>query len=150
MYRDQRQRDFARQLRNEATPAETRLWHFLRAERLGVKFRRQAAIGAYIVDYVCFSHKLIVDLDGPQHVEEKGKQHDARRTAWLESREFRVLRFRNQALDDDIWTVVEEIRRVLRDCGLSPLPSPPRQGEGAGQRLNEPSPPIRVGWTKSE
>ena len=57
--RDYGIRDFARQLRNEATPAEVRLWHFLRAGRLGVKFRRQAAIGAYIVDFVCFSHGLI-------------------------------------------------------------------------------------------
>ena len=74
MYRDQEQRDFARQLRNEATPAETRLWHFLRAGLLGVKFRRQAAIGAFIVDFVCFSHSLIVELDGPQHVEDNGKE----------------------------------------------------------------------------
>ena len=71
MYRDLEQRDFARQLRNDSTPAEQRLWHFLRAGKLGVKFRRQAAIGAYGVDFVCFSHRLVVELDGPQHVEEK-------------------------------------------------------------------------------
>ena len=154
MYRDQEQRDFARQLRNEATPAETRLWHFLRAGRLGVKFRRQAAIGAYIVDFVCFSHNLIVELDGPQHVEDKGKEHDARRTAWLASRGFRVIRFRNQALDEDIWLVVKEIKRALKECELGigsppPQPYPPRggsramvkmsrfrrRGEGAGRRL---------------
>jgi len=134
MYRDQEQRDFARQLRNGATPAEKRLWHFLQAEKLGVKFRRQAAIGAYVVDFVCFSHKLIVELDGPQHVEEKGQEHDARRTAWLESRGCRVIRFRNQELDDDIWRVVEEIKRVLRECELRlglppPQPSPPRGRE---------------------
>jgi very-short-patch-repair endonuclease len=133
MYRDQEQREFARWLRNEATPAETRLWHFLRAGRLGVKFRRQAAIGACIVDFICFSHCLIVELDGPQHVEAKGKEHDARRTAWLASRGFRVIRFRNQALEEDIWLVVEEIRRALRDCELGtkqppPQPSPPRGG----------------------
>ena len=68
MYRNQQQRDFARELRNDATPAEKRLWQFLRAGKLGVKFRRQAAIGAYIVDFVCFSHCLVVELDGPQHV----------------------------------------------------------------------------------
>ena len=91
MYHNQEQRDFARQLRNDATPAEERLWHFLRAGKLGVKFRRQAAIGAYIVDFVSFSHRLIVELDGPQHVEEKGQDHDARRTAWLAARGFRVI-----------------------------------------------------------
>jgi very-short-patch-repair endonuclease len=80
MYRDQEQRDFARRLRNEATTAEVRLWHFLKAGKLGVKFRRQAAIGAYIGDFVCFSHRLIVELDGPQHVEAAGLKRDERRT----------------------------------------------------------------------
>ena len=75
--RNREQRDFARQLLNDAFRAERRLWHFLRAGKLGVKFRRQAAIGAYIDDFVCFSHRLIVELDGPQHVEEKGPVHDA-------------------------------------------------------------------------
>jgi very-short-patch-repair endonuclease len=125
MYRGQEQRDFARDLRNHATLAETRLWHFLRAGKLGVKFRRQAAIGAYIVDFVCFSHSLIVELDGPQHVEDKGREHDARRTAWLASRGFRVIRFRNQALDEDIWLVVEEIKRALRQ---PPSPALPAEG----------------------
>ena len=96
MYRNETQRTFARELRNGATPAEKRLWHFLRAESLGVKFRRQAAIGAYIVDFVCLPHNLVVELDGPQHLEEKNKEHDAARTAWLTARGFRVLRFWNQ------------------------------------------------------
>ena len=137
MYRNQEQRDFARQLRNDATPAEKRLWHFLRAGKLGAKFRRQAAIGAYIVDFICFSHRLIVELDGPQHVEEEGQVHDARRTAWLASREFRVIRFRNHALDEDIWAVVDEIKRALGECELRgeqpPSPALPAEGEGAGQ-----------------
>ena len=88
---------------------------FCEPAKLGVKFRRQAAIGAYIVDFVCFSHRLIVELDGPQHVEEKGQVHDAGRTAWLASRGFRVIRFRNQELDENIWAVVEEIKRALVD-----------------------------------
>jgi very-short-patch-repair endonuclease len=113
MYRDQEQRDFARQLRNQPAEAEKRLWRFLRAERLGVKFRRQAAIGAYIVDFVCFSHKLIVELDGPQHLEADAQAHDARRTAWLKFRGFQVVRFRNQELDEDIQGVVERIKELL-------------------------------------
>src|SRR5204863_4151265 len=100
MYRDQEQRNFARQLRNQPTDTEKRLWHFLRAGKLGVKFRRQAAIGAYIVDFVCFSHKLIVELDGPQHLDASARDHDNRRSEWLTSRGFRVIRFRNQALDE--------------------------------------------------
>ena len=135
MYRDQEQRDFARELRNQLTDAEKRLWHFLRAGKLGVKFRRQAAIGAYIVDFVCFSHRLIVELDGPQHVADQGKQHDARRTAWLGSRGFRVIRFRNQALDEDIWGVVEEIEGALKNCesAVRQPPSPTLSSEGREQ-----------------
>ncbi len=130
MYRNQDQRNFARQLRNGATPAEKRLWHFLRAGKLGVKFRRQAAIGAYIVDFVCFSHRLIVELDGPQHAQEQGQVHDARRTVWLASRGFRVIRFRNQVLDEDMWGVVDEIKRALEQ---PPSPALPAKGEGVGQ-----------------
>jgi very-short-patch-repair endonuclease len=143
MYRDQEQRDFARELRNQPTDAEKRLWHFLRAGKLGVKFRRQAAIGAYITDFVCFSHRLIVELDAPQHIADKGKERDARRTAWLTARGFRVIRFRNQALDEDIWGVVEEIKRALRDSELDvrqpPSPALPSEGEGAGQ-MSESAP----------
>ncbi len=145
MYRDQEQRDFARGLRNDSTPAEKRLWHFLRAGNLGVKFRRQAAIGAYIVDFVCFSCGLIVELDGPQHAEDEGKHRDARRTAWLVSRGFRVIRFRNQALDDDIWLVVEEIKRALSECSerRAPLPNPPRRGGGSRKNVGMRTSPPR-------
>jgi very-short-patch-repair endonuclease len=115
MYRDEEQRDFARQLRNNCTTPEAQLWYFLRSGKLGVKFRRQAAIGAYIVDFVCFSHQLIVELDGPQHVTEEGKARDDRRTAWLRSQGYRVMRFRNQMVDEEIQQVVGEIERVLRE-----------------------------------
>ncbi len=115
MYRDEEQRDFARDLRNNCTVPEAQLWYFLRAGKLGVKFRRQAAIGSYIVDFVCFSHQLIVELDGPQHATEEGKARDERRTAWLESEGYRVIRFRNQMIDNEIQLVVEEIERVLKE-----------------------------------
>jgi very-short-patch-repair endonuclease len=70
MYRDNDQRDFARALRNQPTSPEKRLWHFLRAQKLrNHKFRRQAEIGPYVVDFVSFTDKLIVELDGPQHLE---------------------------------------------------------------------------------
>lgn len=131
MYRDREQRDFARELRNHPQPAERRLWFFLRAEKLGVKFRRQAAIGDYVVDFVCFARGLVVELDGPQHQDPAARAHDQRRSAWLASQGFQVIRFRNQALDDDIRQVVEAIRRALEASGGSPLPSPTRKEEGA-------------------
>ena len=133
MYRDNNQRDFSRKLRNESSPPEQRLWHFLRAQKLrGRKFRRQAAIGAYVVDFVCFSIKLIIELDGPQHLEARAIEHDARRTEWLTARGYHVLRFRNQELDEHVHAVVEANRTALAQLETrpekTPLPSPPRRG----------------------
>jgi very-short-patch-repair endonuclease len=137
MYRDSDQREFARRLRKEMTPAERALWRVLRADQLrGYRFRRQAAIGDYVVDFGCFSHRVIVELDGPQHEEPLVMAYDAERSAWLAERGFVVLRFRNQVLDEGTRLVAEEILRVLElrkpQLNASPLPSPLRQGEGAG------------------
>ncbi len=132
MYRDTEQRNFARDLRNQPTDPEKRLWWFLRAEKLGCKFRRQAAMGAYVVDFVCFSQQLIVELDGPQHVESEGRAHDARRTAWLATRGFRVLRFRNHELDEDIQAVVAAIKHAISVANPTRMqhPSPALPVEG--------------------
>lgn len=115
--------EFARTLRQAMTDAERALWYQLRAKRLlGWKFRRQQLIGTYIVDFVCFEAKLVVELDGSQHAEQVDA--DARRTAWLESQGFRVLRFWNDAVLKEMGPVLEEI---LRNLPLSPTPLP--QGE---------------------
>ena len=132
MYSDQDQREFAREMRNQPTQAEKRLWWLLQAEKLGVEFRRQAAIGPYIVDFICFSHRLIVELDGPQHADASAVAHDVRRDQWIESRGFRVIRFRNLELDEDVRGVVERIKKALED----PLPSPPRKGREP-ERIND-------------
>ncbi len=96
MYRDSDQRDFARRLRNQPTGAEKRLWFHLRAGQVdGYKFRRQAALGSYVVDFICFARRLVIELDGSQHLDEAAVEHDARRTAWLAQRGYRVMRFRN-------------------------------------------------------
>jgi very-short-patch-repair endonuclease len=81
----------AQELRRNATDAENLLWRRLRRKRAGWKFRRQAVLGPYIVDFVCFERKLIVEVDGGQHQEQQA--YDARRTAWLNGRRFKVLRF---------------------------------------------------------
>lgn len=133
MYRDKNQRDFARSLRNHPTSPEKRLWHFLRAEQLSLhKFRRQAAIGPYIVDFVCFAQKLIIELDGPQHLEPDVIAHDTRRTNWLTARGFHIIRFRNQELDENIHAVVAAIERALREAEtprpIPPSPSLPAEG----------------------
>jgi very-short-patch-repair endonuclease len=133
MYRNTEQRTFARTLRNNSTAAEKHLWQFLRANRLAnYKFRRQAAIGPYIVDFVCFSHKLVIELDGPQHLEPTALDHDTRRTAWLTAQGFQVLRFRNQELDEDIHAVLDTIERALKrseEANQNP-PSPTLPAEG--------------------
>lgn len=85
----------ARELRQNQTQAETKLWEYLRAHRLnGLGFRRQQALGNYIVDFCCPQHMLIVEIDGSQHFEPE--QYDNERTAWLESQGWRVLRFNNR------------------------------------------------------
>jgi very-short-patch-repair endonuclease len=86
-------KDRARHMRRDPTEAEKRMWRLLRHRRLGsFKFRRQEQLGRYIVDFVCFERKLIVELDGSQHAE---NSYDAERDAWRASRGFCVLRFWN-------------------------------------------------------
>ena len=84
----------ARALRARPTDAERKLWEALRNRQLeGHGFRRQAPIGRYIADFVCFGRKLVVEVDGGQHATDKDRA--AARTAWFESQGFRVLRFWN-------------------------------------------------------
>ena len=102
----------AGELRLNPTPAEAKLWSRLRAHRLGgVGFRRQHAIGNYITDFCAPSKMLIVELDGSQHLEQE--EYDAERTAFLESKGYRVLRFYNNDVMKDIEKVLEVILENL-------------------------------------
>ncbi len=104
----------ARQLRKEATPAEQHLWFVLRQLRhRGFHFRREAPIEWYIVDFVCHRAKLIVELDGSQHAEPERQEYDARRTQYLNSCGYRVLRFWNDAVMQNRPTVVDAILWAL-------------------------------------
>lgn len=86
--------ELARNLRKNATDAERKLWRHLRlAKREGVHFRRQAPIGPYVADFACHRAKIVVELDGSQHSKHENMTYDAARTAYLESRGYRVLRF---------------------------------------------------------
>lgn len=86
----------ARQLRANQTDAERALWQHLRNLKLqGFHFRRQAPIGNYIVDFVCHSACLIVEVDGGQHGTDEGRQSDADRSEWLIAQGYDVLRFWN-------------------------------------------------------
>src|SRR5438876_3003516 len=102
----------ARRLRREQTDAEAKLWSRLRRRQVyGAKFCRQAPIGPFITDFCCFDPKLIVELDGGQHAETA--EADARRTAYLQRRGYRVLRFWNfevlRYLDDVLERIAEEV-----------------------------------------
>jgi very-short-patch-repair endonuclease len=104
--------------------AERRLWSNLRLRQLdGVKFRKQAPIGRYIVDFVCFERNLVIELDGGQHAERI--EEDAVRTAWLNSRGYRVIRFWNYVIFEDLEAVLESIGLALL---TTPHPNPPPQG----------------------
>ncbi len=97
-------------MRTDATEAEARLWFLLRDNRLGAKFRRQVPIGTAIVAFVCFDQKLVVEVDGSQHLD---NPDDQRRDAGLKYRGFRVLRFWNNDVLADADAVLESIRRVI-------------------------------------
>src|SRR4030066_1946058 len=85
----------ARRLRAQSTQAEAKLWSIVRGNKLGVHFRRQVPIGPYIADFASSQKKLIVELDGSQHLSSKGLADDTQRTEYLEREGFRVLRFNN-------------------------------------------------------
>jgi very-short-patch-repair endonuclease len=106
------QRDDARRLRREQSDAEYALWTQLRAHRfLGLKFRRQHQIGAYIVDFCCVDKQLVIELDGSQHLEQVA--YDERRTRWLGSAGYRVIRFWNHEALLGMEGVLERIRHFL-------------------------------------
>lgn len=96
----------ARILRSNSTAAEAHIWNMLRLKSLGVKFRRQAVIGKYIVDFVCFEKRLIVEIDGGQHLDNDA---DKIRDAWLKAEGFEVLRFWNNDVLKDREGVLEKI-----------------------------------------
>ena len=128
---------FARKLRRNETDAEHILWRGLREfKQAGFHFRRQAPIGPYVTDFACHRAKLIVELDGDQHGEDSNAAYDAERTAYLNSRGYRVIRFAN-------WEVLKERKRVLghilqvaksphparvRTLSLRTAPTSPREG----------------------
>ena len=102
----------ARQLRNTCTDAERRLWYFLRQRNLGgYKFRRQYPIAGYIVDLVCVSARVVVELDGGQHAD--AVDYDLARTATLQEQGYCVLRFWNTDALQRTDAVLAEILRVL-------------------------------------
>jgi very-short-patch-repair endonuclease len=106
------------------THAEEILWSRLRAHRLdGHKFRRQHALGSYIVDFVCLKARLAIEVDGETHDAASRQALDAKRTTYLEKLGFRVLRFENYQMVEELDAVIETISAALMRA-YAPLPSP--------------------------
>ena len=102
----------ARRLRRDQTEAERRLWSRLRGHQVdGVQFRRQQPLGPYIVDFVCLSHRVVVELDGSQHADQEA--YDDERTKWLKEQGFRVMRFWNDIALRETDGVIAAIQDAL-------------------------------------
>jgi very-short-patch-repair endonuclease len=125
--------NLARNLRQRSTDAEQLLWYRLRNRRLaGHKFRRQQAIQSYFVDFICHESRLVIELDGGQHVLQE--EQDEARSAVIHREGYRVLRFWNDQVLTELDSVLEVILQSLVEPAYpSPQPSPTR-GEGVGER----------------
>ena len=128
-------RAFAKEMRNQSTEAERKLWALLRNKQMSaLRFRRQQPIGPYIADFFCPAAKLIVELDGGQHGTDANLEYDEQRTRFLNACGYRVLRFLNEDLLKHPDVVLEGIWLAANESGR-PLPETLRvstlpQGEG--------------------
>ncbi len=106
--------DRAKELRQTETEVEQIIWSWLRTKKLnGVKFRRQEAVDKYIVDFVSFEKKLIIEIDGGQHSLEENRINDKARTEWLQSQGFRLIRFWNNEVSSNLDGVITRIKESL-------------------------------------
>jgi len=116
-------KDFARKMRKNSTAQEMKLWFVIRNRNIEYKFKRQFSIdNKYIADFVCLENRLIIEIDGGQH---NGSFADIDRTFYLEQQNFRVIRFWNNEIDNNIDDCVEFLINELS----TPHPNPLPQGE---------------------
>ncbi len=105
--------DSAKKLRKTQTPREEKLWYLLRNRRFKeYKFRRQYPIGNYIVDFICLSKKIIVELDGSGHLQ--SKSYDQQRDVFIRSRGYKIIRFWNNELESNLEGVLNKIYEMLK------------------------------------
>ncbi len=103
-----------RSLRTNMTKQEQKLWQLIRKRGINkYRFRRQFPIGNYIVDFICREKKLVIEIDGGQHNEVKNAEYDRERTRYIESQGYRVIRFWNNDVDNNIEGVYMEILKAL-------------------------------------
>ncbi|MET7243072.1 DUF559 domain-containing protein [Methylobacterium sp. EM32] len=122
-----RLRDFAKDQRSLATRAEALFWSQVRADRLsGHKFKRQVPITPYIVDFLCPSARLIVELDGEPHETAERRERDARRDAWLHAQSFAIMRFTNEAFLGNPQRALDTVLAAIEQRSAMPPPNPER------------------------
>jgi len=111
LYNDPSTKLDRRRLRKNATDAERKLWSILRSRRMaGLKFFRQCSVGPYILDFYCPEQRLAIEVDGGQHANVYGQQHDAHRDRYLRELNIRVIRFWNNDMLQNIEGVGQRIR----------------------------------------
>lgn len=122
----------AKELRNQASPAERKLWTILSGRKLdGFKFGRQMPVGPYFADFLCRERRLVVELDGFSH--DMQQDHDARRDAFMQAEGYRVLRFANADVMNNLEGVALAIAAALAETGPPPA-LPQAVGEQEGHR----------------
>jgi very-short-patch-repair endonuclease len=104
----------ARELRHEMTPAEKILWDEVRANKLGVHFRRQQIVAGFIVDFYCHAASLVIELDGGIHNAKNQKENDTEREKALREMGLKVIRFRNEEVIGQLPDVLNTIREALK------------------------------------
>jgi very-short-patch-repair endonuclease len=136
-------RDRARQLRRNQTDAERELWARLRSRQLfGFKFRRQYPIGSFITDFCCFEQHLVVELDGGQHAEQT--EADQRRSDLLTRHGYRVLRFWDNDVMQNMNGVLQRITEALSSSNVNLTPSPVPSPRGRGSERNQKHPKAKI------
>lgn len=117
---------FAKQLRKNSTDVENIIWYHLRAKRfLELKFRRQEPIGKYIVDFVCYQKKIIIELDGGQHTEQIVR--DIERDLWFTNQGYKIIRLWN---NEFLQNQDEALELIAQTCFGPPSPHPLPSREG--------------------
>ena len=103
----------AKHNRKDMTASEIALWAALRKDFRGVKFRRQHPIGEYIADFLCVTHRLIIEVDGGYHSQPYQQERDRQRTEFLEQKGYIVIRFTNEEVNNDLKSVLIKIKEEL-------------------------------------
>jgi len=150
----------AKRMRKEPTDAEAALWELLRDKKLGDKFRRQHLIDDFIVDFVCLSKNLVIEVDGGYHNDPTQKEYDEQRTLYLNEKGFKVIRFTNEEVLGNTEAVLTKIKDILvntpnfskqnntfENNEVAFADSPLSLGEGQGGRIFTTRPDTLFGVT---